>query len=459
MFNMGLSQRHLRKFHSNKIYSTVIFENLPQLIIQIWYFAAREQVDIVAVLAFVSSITSVFISLIDVHSSLSLTRAIKHAKKHGYFQIETYFFSLIGSTVIKNSKTFKMRPNTMRKIFAEIIECDVHCIECNMIVRIENGLEYGFTVFSFSSNDKKNNGRLKRMFRIFGSVYDDCSLNSNSNSNSNSDPNSTNGIFLRRIIEEFADGSSTTDIDISLSNIMTFYDDKNKYSSNFDQDYQAITQSHFYHLNSNTFSFGEIGIYKSIAINTSHSPSMSLSNISTQEVMNNIDFITNDNNNNNKNDDDIDIDIDMKLDEDLFDPPPTRPAKLSIHLSHRVLKENLHGSGSNAPPTHKSLTNIYRHDNKKMEDDLGSDTDSVDHEFNRFEWMRDAHQQIISDENNDNDVLDFGLKINVGQLLKKYVSAGHIMPEKQDIKAKETKQIEMPVDILRTRSASIKFAD
>ena len=74
MFNMGLTERHIKKFQGKRVYNTVFFENLPQLSIQIWYFIDREDNDIVAILAFLSSAVSVFLAFIDVYSSFSLLR-------------------------------------------------------------------------------------------------------------------------------------------------------------------------------------------------------------------------------------------------------------------------------------------------------------------------------------------------------------------------------------------------
>lgn len=71
---MGLTERHIKKFQRKRFYSTVIFENLPQLFIQIWYFIDRKDSDLVATLAFISSVASVFLAMIDVYSSLSLLR-------------------------------------------------------------------------------------------------------------------------------------------------------------------------------------------------------------------------------------------------------------------------------------------------------------------------------------------------------------------------------------------------
>ena len=74
MFNMGLTERHIKRFQGQRIYSSVVMENIPQLSIQIWYFIERPDNDIVAILAFLSSAASIFLAFIDVYSSASLLR-------------------------------------------------------------------------------------------------------------------------------------------------------------------------------------------------------------------------------------------------------------------------------------------------------------------------------------------------------------------------------------------------
>ena len=76
IFNMGLTERHIKQFQGQRLYTTVVFENLPQLCLQVWYFVDRKDSDIVAILAFLSSVASVFLAFIDVYSSVSLLRVM-----------------------------------------------------------------------------------------------------------------------------------------------------------------------------------------------------------------------------------------------------------------------------------------------------------------------------------------------------------------------------------------------
>ena len=80
-FDIGLTERHLKKFHGNRASSTIIG---ARLCIQIWYFIEQDETDMVAILAFLSSSMSIFIAFVDVYSSLSLVMIMKSNKKSGY---------------------------------------------------------------------------------------------------------------------------------------------------------------------------------------------------------------------------------------------------------------------------------------------------------------------------------------------------------------------------------------
>ena len=256
IFNMGLTERHLKKFHGQRIFSTVLFENLPQLCIQIWYFIARGDTDLVVLLTFISSVVSIFFALIDVYSSLTLTSAMKLAMNNNTLQIEAYFFDLVGTTVIENRSSFKHRPNAMRKILARLLEVDLRSVECNYVLKTENGLQYGFTVMSINSSKtktgKKSSHRIDRIVNIY------------------SNSNDQNDTFLQEIIEtwkldELAD--DINDLDINVTDIVTLYDFQigdNK--TIFNHDCHALIQSDFYKENKNRFIFERIGLFQTIFI-------------------------------------------------------------------------------------------------------------------------------------------------------------------------------------------------
>ena len=265
MFNMGLTERHVKKFHGNKIFSTVLFENLPQVTIQIWYFIQRSDTDIVVVLAFLSSVASIFIAFIDIYSSISLISAVKLAKNEGYFQIETYFFDIIGTAVAKYSDKFKLKPNAMRKILAEVLEIDIRCVECNSIMSVDDGIQFGFTVFVLNKSRrttsvdlKYSSDRLNRLFRIY-----ECAIINKENGQSML---LSSVIKLWKLETGINNNSNNNSLDLKIANILTFYDINDRKYSNFQKDYQTILESNFYKENSGKFIFEKIGMFETVCI-------------------------------------------------------------------------------------------------------------------------------------------------------------------------------------------------
>ena len=159
IFNMGLTEMHLRAFHSTRIYSTIMCENIPQLIIQLWYLHEQNKFDVIVTWSFISSIVSIFIAIVDVYSTMSLVRAMKMSKKQGFLNGQSYSFELIGDCIVKH--------RSMRKLFASIIEVDQRCVELNLCVKTTEGLQFGFTVYAISNNDKHS--RFKRLMQIYES--------------------------------------------------------------------------------------------------------------------------------------------------------------------------------------------------------------------------------------------------------------------------------------------------
>ena len=81
----------------------MIFGLFVNIGVQIWYFIVQSDFDVVAVFAFLSSIISVFIALIDVYSSHAFVMAIKAAQKADpSFKGYKYFFEIIGDIIDDN---------------------------------------------------------------------------------------------------------------------------------------------------------------------------------------------------------------------------------------------------------------------------------------------------------------------------------------------------------------------
>ena len=195
---------------------------------------------------------------------------MKTSKAANRFEIQTYFFNLIGSSIAKHRRQFKMKPNAMRKILSEIIEIDISLIECNTIVAIENGLQYGFTIFAFekaSNNEKLVNGNTR--VDILMSLYNAVTTNHATQQS----------VFIQRVINEWKLNSKSKNInsessDVNVTTIVTLYDTHKQDDANdvsiaikrYQRDYTKLIDSSFYQNNSQMFSFDKIGNYQSIRI-------------------------------------------------------------------------------------------------------------------------------------------------------------------------------------------------
>merc|ERR1712241_17285 len=76
MFDMGLTEAALRRFNTRRVWSIVLFENLPQLIIQIIVASSRGNVIVWTSIAF--SLISVIVTVL----SLATQKAVYVSMGH-----------------------------------------------------------------------------------------------------------------------------------------------------------------------------------------------------------------------------------------------------------------------------------------------------------------------------------------------------------------------------------------
>ena len=253
-FIMGLTERHLKAFNGSRLYSTIAWENLPQLAIQIWYTVDRG-VDEVALWAFLSSIVSVFIAVIDVYSSRALIRAMKSAEKaNRMFKGQPYFLEILGnydvfeendkektSEIEAKRKLLLMKPNAIRRILGEVLEIDHRAIELTLCVSIAHGIQFGFTLYTADA------GKVSRQQRLFTILDSLLSL----------DGEFVNSVMLVWNLEHRP----------IITNIETLYNNQDEYEANeYNLDMKSIKESEIYSTNASIFEFNTIDKYHIITI-------------------------------------------------------------------------------------------------------------------------------------------------------------------------------------------------
>ena len=225
-----------------------MFENLPQLCIQIWYTIARakktgEAIDIVAVWAFLSSVVSIFVAVIDVLSSQSLVTAMRAAEKENtHFRGHPYFFEISGKEIEENKRKLVQRPNAIRKVFAEILEIDERCIELTLCLSIATGIQFGFTLYT---TDTKKVTRYKRLHTCWNAICQ-------------------NRSFINSVMNVWG-----LEFDPDIRHIETIYQISNSYEKQeFERDCNAIMRSDFHKQNPWVFQFDALGKFAVLQVDT-----------------------------------------------------------------------------------------------------------------------------------------------------------------------------------------------
>ena len=161
-FIMGLTERHLRVFKESRLYSTNAWENVPQLIIQLWYMFDRDNFDSAIIFPFLSSLLSLFIALVYVYGFYPLQstgfKSAEPANRMGrpfflqilgnYDGIDENDDKLIKCEIEDKNKLLMMKPNAIRNVCAEVLEIDPRQIELTLCKSIDHGIQFGFTLYT-----------------------------------------------------------------------------------------------------------------------------------------------------------------------------------------------------------------------------------------------------------------------------------------------------------------------
>ena len=97
---MGLNPRHLKEFQAKRIFSSVLLENIPQLIIQIYFLHILGSFDEPTFVALLSSSISVILSVVDIWSAKRLV-TVMDDKDTGGFESNTIEFTILSNTEIE----------------------------------------------------------------------------------------------------------------------------------------------------------------------------------------------------------------------------------------------------------------------------------------------------------------------------------------------------------------------
>lgn len=139
LFCMGLSYRHLKKFENQRLYSVIVAENVPQLVIQIWFAVAQGELDQTTILAMISGTLSIVWSVVDVLQSRKL-----FATTHDYNTV--FRIPCESADIMKKRHRLALATHRFNGVFAAILGVDPFAIEVDLPTLQEHGLIINFSV-------------------------------------------------------------------------------------------------------------------------------------------------------------------------------------------------------------------------------------------------------------------------------------------------------------------------
>ena len=168
---MGLSKKHLKAFQGKRFYSSVLFENAPQLASQIYFLILLGSLDEATMIALLSSTVSMILSVVDIWSANRLVRVMKKQEKLGQavvsieFRIDTENQAHDEIEIYK--RFFLGKPNALSKAIAETLVVHHRNIEIYQLIAAHPGIKVGFTVYSVNNDAHLMIDKLKSELKKF----------------------------------------------------------------------------------------------------------------------------------------------------------------------------------------------------------------------------------------------------------------------------------------------------
>ena len=149
---MGLNPRHLKEFQGQRIYSSVILENVPQLAIQTVFLLRLGAFDEATFMALLSSSVSVVLSVVDIWSARQLV-VVMEDKESGRAEGGSIEFVVRSSAEIEGKKRVLLtKPNAMGRAIAETLDIDGRTVEVHQLLASSEGIKVAFTVHAAGFN-------------------------------------------------------------------------------------------------------------------------------------------------------------------------------------------------------------------------------------------------------------------------------------------------------------------
>eukprot|EP01083_Nonionella_stella_P306520 1073833_1 len=176
VFDMGLTNKELKQFKTQRVYSIVLMENVPQLFIQSYYiYLIRGTLgdNLIAVSSIMFSLLSIIVSVM----SLTLIQTINKTQRYVVLSMD-----VTGDCVEERSSKCRTMKKGLKKRVCALIGVDARMLDIMKPTYISNGLRVEIRVYVnnrtqcnnygsvlIEANDK---GKLSRMFQTYWNLSD-----------------------------------------------------------------------------------------------------------------------------------------------------------------------------------------------------------------------------------------------------------------------------------------------
>ena len=147
IFSMDLSKNDLTRYQTKRVYSIVLIENLPQVIIQCIYLLQIDKLDLIAISSMIFSIISIIVTII----SMLTEKKILNSAGHGNAK-----FDVTGSMILSKAHHYRNKTKRIRNSISSVLGLESELIEIERpkknTIRIKYINEYSFKSYSISED-------------------------------------------------------------------------------------------------------------------------------------------------------------------------------------------------------------------------------------------------------------------------------------------------------------------
>ena len=139
---MGLNPRHLKQFQGQRFTTSVIFENIPQICVQVLFLYKLGRFDEATFVAMLSSLISLILSVVDIWSAKQIVVLMDAQQDAAQNRLQ---FQIATNDEIRSKKSVLMtKPRALERAIAELLAVDHRTVEVYQLLAAESGINVAF---------------------------------------------------------------------------------------------------------------------------------------------------------------------------------------------------------------------------------------------------------------------------------------------------------------------------